>query len=119
MRDCDSPKIALENAVLTADEQIRAQSEQSRERRGMATTLLAACVDDSLNCTVVNVGDSWEIPNVPVMRYFTVQDKGLVRPWVGSFLIRLSQFQKGATPFTQYYLINNYYVSLFPELEFA
>jgi len=58
MRDCDSPKIALKNAVLTADEQIRAQSEQSRERRGMATTLIAACVDDDLNCTVINVGDS-------------------------------------------------------------
>ena len=24
----------------------------------MATTLITACVDDSLNCTVVNVGDS-------------------------------------------------------------
>jgi hypothetical protein len=35
MRDCDSPKIALENAVLTADEQIRAQSEQYKERRGI------------------------------------------------------------------------------------
>ena len=58
MRDCDSPKIALENAVLTADEQIRAQSEQYKERRGMATTLIAACVDDDLNCTVINVGDS-------------------------------------------------------------
>ena len=58
MRDCDSPKIALENAVLTADEQIHAQSEQYKERRGMATTLIAACVDNALNCTVINVGDS-------------------------------------------------------------
>ena len=58
MRDCDSPKIALENAVLTADEQIRAQSEQYKERRGMATTLIAACVDDALNCRGINVGDS-------------------------------------------------------------
>ena len=58
MRDCDSPKIALGNAVFNTDEQIRAQSEQSRERRGMATTLIAACVDDALNCTVINVGDS-------------------------------------------------------------
>jgi len=58
MRDCDSPKIALENGVLTSDEQIHAQSEQYEERRGMATTLIAACVDDDLNCTVINVGDS-------------------------------------------------------------
>jgi len=43
MRDCDSPKIALENAVFNADEQIRVQSEQYKERRGMATTLIAAC----------------------------------------------------------------------------
>jgi len=43
MRDCDSPKIALENGVLTADEQIHVQSEQYKERRGMATTLIAAC----------------------------------------------------------------------------
>jgi serine/threonine protein phosphatase PrpC len=58
MRDCDSPKIALENTVLTTDEQIRAQSKQNKDRRGMATTLIAACVDDALNCTVINGGDS-------------------------------------------------------------
>jgi len=35
--------------------------------------------------------DSWEIPNVPVMRYFTVQDKGLVQLWKGriSLIINL------------------------------
>jgi PPM family protein phosphatase len=48
----------LKNAVFDADEQIFAASEKSRERRGMATTLIAACVDDDLNCTVVNIGDS-------------------------------------------------------------
>jgi len=31
---------------------------QRRKQHGMATTLIAACVDDDLNCTVINVGDS-------------------------------------------------------------
>ena len=37
---------------------IRTQAEKSEKLRGMATTLIAACVDDQLNCTMVNVGDS-------------------------------------------------------------
>ncbi|MDD4137577.1 MAG: protein phosphatase 2C domain-containing protein [Methanoregula sp.] len=51
-------KTMLRDAVFDADEQILAQSEKSPKKRGMATTLIAACVDDDLNCTVVNVGDS-------------------------------------------------------------
>ncbi|MGB9175572.1 MAG: protein phosphatase 2C domain-containing protein [Methanoregula sp.] len=48
----------LGNAVFDAEEQILAVSEKSPEKRGMGTTLLAACVDDDLACTVVNIGDS-------------------------------------------------------------
>ena len=48
----------MRNAVFDADEQILAVSEASREKRGMATTLVAACVDDNLACTVANIGDS-------------------------------------------------------------
>lgn len=51
-------KTMLRDAVFTADEQIIAQSEKSPATGGMATTLIAACIDDDLNCTVVNIGDS-------------------------------------------------------------
>jgi serine/threonine protein phosphatase PrpC len=52
------PKTLLRDAIFDTDEKILAQSEKSPEKRGMATTLIAACVDEDLNCTVVNVGDS-------------------------------------------------------------
>jgi protein phosphatase len=52
------PAKSLENAVFTADARIRARAEQSEELLGMATTLIAACVDEHLNCIMVNVGDS-------------------------------------------------------------
>jgi protein phosphatase len=48
----------LRNAVFDADEQILAVPEKASEKRRMATTLIAACVDDNLNCTVMNIGDS-------------------------------------------------------------
>ena len=51
-------KNALQEAVRDADKQILAQAEQNPRKSGMATTLIAACVDDDLNCTVINVGDS-------------------------------------------------------------
>lgn len=54
----ESPEACLKNAVFTADAMIRAQAEKSGRLHGMATTLIAACVDDQLNCTMVNVGDS-------------------------------------------------------------
>jgi len=40
----ESRKIALENAVFNADEQILAQSEQLHERGGMAISLIARFV---------------------------------------------------------------------------
>jgi protein phosphatase len=52
------PAKSLENAVFNADTRIRAQAEESEELLGMATTLIAACVDDQLSCVMVNVGDS-------------------------------------------------------------
>jgi len=54
----ENPEDSLKNAVFTADERIRAQAEKSKKLHGMATTLIAACVDDQLNCTMVNIGDS-------------------------------------------------------------
>jgi PPM family protein phosphatase len=48
----------LRNAVFDAHEQILAVSEKPQKKQGMATTLIAACVDDNLNCTIVNIGDS-------------------------------------------------------------
>jgi PPM family protein phosphatase len=51
-------KTLLRDAVFDADEKILALTEQSPEKRGMATTLIAACVDDQLHCTLINVGDS-------------------------------------------------------------
>jgi protein phosphatase len=48
----------LKNAVFDANEQILAASGQSPGKRGMATTLVAACANHALTCTVVNVGDS-------------------------------------------------------------
>jgi protein phosphatase len=51
-------KTILRNAVFDADEKILAVSEQSPGKRGMATTLIAACMGDDLNCTIVNIGDS-------------------------------------------------------------
>jgi serine/threonine protein phosphatase PrpC len=59
MKSCGGDiKNVLRDAVFDADEQILTQSEQSPEKRGMATTFIAAIVDDNLNCAVVNVGDS-------------------------------------------------------------
>ena len=51
-------RTVLKNAVFDAHEQILAASENSPEKQGMATTLIAACVDDDLTCTLVNIGDS-------------------------------------------------------------
>lgn len=48
----------LGNAVFDAHEKILSESEKSQSERGMATTFIAACVDDDLNCTIVNLGDS-------------------------------------------------------------
>jgi PPM family protein phosphatase len=50
-------KTVLKDAVFDANEQILTVSDTSPEKRGMATTLIAACVDDDLNCTIVNIGD--------------------------------------------------------------
>jgi protein phosphatase len=52
------PAKSLENAVINADARIRTQAELNEELLGMATTLIAACVDDKLNCIMINVGDS-------------------------------------------------------------
>jgi len=51
-------KTLLGNAVFDAHEKILSESEETRGERGMATTFIAACVDDDLNCTLVNIGDS-------------------------------------------------------------
>jgi serine/threonine protein phosphatase PrpC len=56
--DDADPKETLMNAVIDADRRILLHGEQFPESRGMATTLIAAVVDDDLNCTVINVGDS-------------------------------------------------------------
>jgi serine/threonine protein phosphatase PrpC len=56
--DGGDPKDALREAVSEADKQILVHGEKFPESRGMATTLIAAVVDDDLNCTVINVGDS-------------------------------------------------------------
>jgi PPM family protein phosphatase len=53
-----NPKHALKEAVIEADSQILIYAEKHPDVRGMATTLVAAVVDDDLNCTVINVGDS-------------------------------------------------------------
>jgi serine/threonine protein phosphatase PrpC len=59
MKFCDGNlKKTLREAMYNADEQILAHGEKFPEKRGMGTTLIAAVVDDSLNCTIVNVGDS-------------------------------------------------------------
>jgi protein phosphatase len=52
------PKDALQEAISDADSQILAHGEKFPESHGMATTLIAAVVDEDLNCTVINVGDS-------------------------------------------------------------
>jgi serine/threonine protein phosphatase PrpC len=52
------PKHALQEAVSEADKQILVHGEKFPDSRGMATTFIAAVVDDELNCTVINVGDS-------------------------------------------------------------
>ena len=51
----ETPAMALESAVRTADAQIRSPAEEFRERSGMATKLIAAAVDDELNCTVLDI----------------------------------------------------------------
>ncbi len=52
------PQNALREAFTEADNQILVHGEKFPESRGMATTLIAAVVDEDLNCTVLNVGDS-------------------------------------------------------------
>jgi protein phosphatase len=52
------PKMLLKKAVADADARILAMSSERDEIQGMATTLTAACVDDTLHCTIINVGDS-------------------------------------------------------------
>jgi protein phosphatase len=52
------PKHALKEAVSEADKQILGHGEKFPDSRGMATTFIAAVVDDDLNCTVINIGDS-------------------------------------------------------------
>lgn len=52
------PKHALKEAVSEADKQILEYGEKFPDSRGMATTFIAAIVDDELNCTVINIGDS-------------------------------------------------------------
>jgi protein phosphatase len=54
----DNPNDALLEAISEADNQILVYGENHPDSRGMATTLIAAVVDEDLNCTVINVGDS-------------------------------------------------------------
>jgi PPM family protein phosphatase len=56
--DGGDPKHALQEAVSEADKQILEHGEKSPDSRGMATTFIAAVVDDELNCMVINIGDS-------------------------------------------------------------
>jgi protein phosphatase len=56
--DDSGPVDLLNNVVFKADATIRAEAAKNEELLGMATTLVAACVDDHLNCTMINVGDS-------------------------------------------------------------
>jgi PPM family protein phosphatase len=59
MKFCDDDlKKTLREAVHDADEQIIAYAQKFPDKKDMATTLIAAVVDNTLNCTVVNVGDS-------------------------------------------------------------
>jgi len=44
--------------VSEADKQILEYGEKFPDSRGMATTFIAAVVDDELNCMVINIGDS-------------------------------------------------------------
>ena len=53
-----TPAEILQHAITEADSRIRAEAAKSGEERGMATTLAAACIDEKLFCTIVNVGDS-------------------------------------------------------------
>lgn len=58
MKFCDGDlKETLRGAVYNACDQILAHAKKFPEKEGMATTLIAAVVDDSLSCTLVNVGD--------------------------------------------------------------
>lgn len=52
------PRHALQEAVSEADKQIFVHAEKFPDSCGMATTFIAAVVDDELNCMVINVGDS-------------------------------------------------------------
>jgi len=52
------PRHALQEAVSEADKQIFVHAEKFPDSHGMATTFIAAVVDDELNCMVINVGDS-------------------------------------------------------------
>jgi PPM family protein phosphatase len=59
MKFCDGDvKKTLQEAIHDADERIIAYAEKFPDKRGMATTLIAAVIDDSLTCTLVNMGDS-------------------------------------------------------------
>lgn len=51
-------KHALREAISEADKRILVHGGKFPDSRGMATTIIAAVVDDDLNCTVINVGDS-------------------------------------------------------------
>ena len=58
MKFCDGDlKETLCGAVYNACDQILAHAKKFPEKEGMATTLIAAVVDNSLSCTLVNVGD--------------------------------------------------------------
>jgi len=52
------PKTLLKKAVADADAHILAMATGKEEVQGMATTLTAACVDHTLHCTIINVGDT-------------------------------------------------------------
>ena len=56
--DGGDPKHALQEAVSEADKQILEHAEKFPDSQGMATTFIAAVVDDELNCMVINIGDS-------------------------------------------------------------
>jgi protein phosphatase len=54
----DDPKDALEQIAYQIHDSILAEALTDRKFYGMATTLIAALVDESGGCTVMNIGDS-------------------------------------------------------------
>lgn len=56
-KDGGSPASILKNAIFRADDEIRAESQRSRDREGMSTMLCACLVDENLQCTVLDTGD--------------------------------------------------------------